>query len=236
MSDLFGGVDFSDSMQKALQDARRAEEEKSAESQRREKERREKEQREMLVRRQSDADVRRSVDLTNKISSISRVASQRAEERKRELRAEEEARIQRLEDEKNAIILPIEGDWEWVTVQDDDTEDMPEVQSPAPQPVNSLIDGIMKRLEYARPSSSADDSTPSSTIGAMEVEPVQLDDDDYASLLRKKDEGKLVSLEISTTAHVPIEDAITSINNNSISSREKKHPDSKCPDQGKDTE
>lgn len=235
MSDLFGGVDFSDSMQKALQDARRAEEEKSAESQRREKQRREKEQREMLVRRQSDADVRRSADLTNKIRSISRVASQRAEERKRELRAEEEARIQRLEDEKNAIVLPIEGDWEWVTVQDDDTEDMPEVQSPAPQPVNSLIDGIMKRLEYARPSANGND-TPSSTIGAMEIEPVQLDDDDYASLLRKKDEGKLISLEISTTAHVPIEDAITSINNDSNSLEEKKHPDSKCPDQGKDSE
>lgn len=231
MSDLFGGVDFSDSMQKALQDARRAEEEESAKSQRREKE-----QREMLVRRRSDADARRSADLTNKIRSISRVASQRAEERKRELRAEEEARIQRLEDEKNAIVLPIEGDWEWVTVQDNDTEDMPEVQSPAPQPVNSLIDGIMKRLEYARPSSGSDDDTPSSTIGAMEVEPVQLDDDDYASLLRKKDEGKLISLEISTTAHVPIEDAITSINNNSISLREKKLPDSKCPDQRKDTE
>lgn len=236
MSDLFGGVDFSDSMQKALQDARRAEEEKSAESQRREKERREKEQREMLVRRQSDADVRRSADLTNKIRSISRVASQRAEERKRELRAEEEARIQRLEDEKNAIVLPIEGDWEWVTVQDNDAEDMPETPSPTPQPVNSLIDGIMKRLEYARPSSGSDDDTPSSTIGAMEVEPVQLDDDDYASLLRKKDEGKLISLEISTTAYVPIEDAISSAANNSDSPQGKTASESGGADQGKDPE
>lgn len=116
----------------------------------------------------------RVTDVTQRIHRIGDIALRRAEERERAWRLEEEAKIQRREDEQNAIVLPIEPGWEWVSVPDAPPVDNSPSESvfPAPQPVNSLIGGIMQRLEHASPRPTG----ASSTIDALDIPPSMLEE------------------------------------------------------------